>query len=54
MLLNAVCRTPIINSLADVYGYFRFLKVRPWHDWTEFNIHIANLEKKERKRVAIT
>ncbi|KAF9028186.1 hypothetical protein BDZ89DRAFT_1066328 [Hymenopellis radicata] len=38
--------TPIINSLADVYGYFRFLKVRPWHDWTEFNIHIANLEKK--------
>ncbi|KAJ7437384.1 P-loop containing nucleoside triphosphate hydrolase protein [Mycena galericulata] len=26
--------TPIINSLVDVYGYLRFLRVRPWYDWT--------------------
>lgn len=42
-------RTPIINSLADVYGYFRFLGLRPWHDWTEFNNHIGRLEKKNRE-----
>ncbi|TFK39291.1 SNF2 family N-terminal domain-containing protein [Crucibulum laeve] len=38
--------TPIINSLVDVYGYLRFLKVRPWYDFTEFQRHVGNLEKK--------
>jgi SNF2 family DNA or RNA helicase len=40
--------TPIVNSLIDVYGYLRFLKVRPWYDWTEFNSHVGRLEKKQR------
>ncbi|KAJ7660054.1 SNF2 family N-terminal domain-containing protein [Mycena rosella] len=39
--------TPIINSLADVYGYLRFLKIRPWYDWAEFNGHVAKYEKKQ-------
>ncbi|KAH8097049.1 SNF2 family N-terminal domain-containing protein [Cristinia sonorae] len=38
--------TPIINSLSDAYGYIRFLGIRPWYDWTEFNSHIAIKEKK--------
>ncbi|KAK0204021.1 SNF2 family N-terminal domain-containing protein [Desarmillaria ectypa] len=38
--------TPIINSLSDVYGYLRFLRIRPWYDWTEFHGHVNLLEKK--------
>ncbi|KAF8067663.1 SNF2 family N-terminal domain-containing protein [Lyophyllum atratum] len=38
--------TPIINSLVDIYGYVRFLKVRPWYDFKEFQHHIGALEKK--------
>lgn len=38
--------TPIINSIVDVYGYLRFLRIRPWYDWTEFQDHIGRLEKK--------
>ncbi|CCM00776.1 uncharacterized protein FIBRA_02818 [Fibroporia radiculosa] len=38
--------TPIINSLSDAYGLFRYLQTRPWYDWTEFNGHISKLEKK--------
>ncbi|KAK0480890.1 SNF2 family N-terminal domain-containing protein [Armillaria novae-zelandiae] len=38
--------TPIINSLSDVYGYLRFLKIRPWYDWKEFHDHVNLLEKK--------
>ncbi|KAF8632872.1 hypothetical protein AX17_004720 [Amanita inopinata Kibby_2008] len=41
--------TPIINSLADVYGYLRFLRVRPWHDFTEFQNKIGRLEKRNPK-----
>lgn len=40
--------TPIMNSLVDCYGYLRFLKIRPWYDWQEFNVHIARKEKKNR------
>ncbi|KAG5653742.1 hypothetical protein H0H81_010999, partial [Sphagnurus paluster] len=35
--------TPIINSLGDAYGYLRFLKIRPWYDFKEFQGHIATL-----------
>ncbi|KAJ6571813.1 SNF2 family N-terminal domain-containing protein [Mycena capillaripes] len=45
--------TPIVNSLVDVYGYLRFLKVRPWYDWTEFNSHVGRLEKKQ-PQLAVT
>lgn len=46
-------RTPIVNSLSDVYGYIRFLKVRPWYDWSEFHGEIGKLEKKKRKLAII-
>ncbi|PFH46796.1 hypothetical protein AMATHDRAFT_7394 [Amanita thiersii Skay4041] len=50
--LQATCRwcltgTPIINSLADMYGYLRFLKVKPWYDFTVFQEGIGRLEKKQ-------
>ncbi|KAJ7128105.1 SNF2 superfamily protein, partial [Mycena filopes] len=45
--------TPIVNSLVDVYGYIRFLKIRPWYDWAEFNGHVGRLEKK-RPDLAVT
>ncbi|KAJ2912392.1 hypothetical protein MD484_g8028, partial [Candolleomyces efflorescens] len=45
--------TPIINSLIDTYGYIRFLKIRPWYDWQEFNGHIGRNEKKN-PRLAVT
>ncbi|KIJ39030.1 hypothetical protein M422DRAFT_175767 [Sphaerobolus stellatus SS14] len=38
--------TPIINGLSDAYGLFRFVKLRPWWDWDDFNKHIGLLEKK--------
>ncbi|CAL1709072.1 unnamed protein product [Somion occarium] len=39
--------TPIINTLSDAYGLFRFLKIRPWYDWNHFNAKIARNEKKQ-------
>ncbi|KAF9071904.1 SNF2 family N-terminal domain-containing protein [Rhodocollybia butyracea] len=45
--------TPIVNTLLDTYGYLRFLKIRPWYDWQEFNGHIGRLEKKN-PQLAIT
>lgn len=52
--LNATYRwcltgTPIVNSLADVYGLIRFLKIRPWYDWAHFQSKIGILEKKKRE-----
>ncbi|TFK67589.1 hypothetical protein BDN72DRAFT_898843 [Pluteus cervinus] len=38
--------TPIINGLGDMYGYLRFLKIRPWYDFQEFQGHIGRLERK--------
>ena len=43
-------RTPIINALSDVYPYLRFIRVSPWHDFSEFQQHIGKIEKKRRKR----
>ncbi|KAG6884788.1 hypothetical protein C0993_008278 [Termitomyces sp. T159_Od127] len=34
------------GHLIDVYGYLRFLQVRPWYDWEEFQHHIGSLEKR--------
>ncbi|KAF6753723.1 SNF2 family N-terminal domain-containing protein [Ephemerocybe angulata] len=45
--------TPIMNSLTDTYGYIRFLKIRPWYDWSEFNAHIA-LKEKKNPSLAVT
>ncbi|KAJ7054346.1 SNF2 family N-terminal domain-containing protein [Mycena amicta] len=45
--------TPIVNGLLDVYGSLRFLKIRPWYDWSEFNGHIARHEKKQ-PQLAVT
>ncbi|KAG5222773.1 P-loop containing nucleoside triphosphate hydrolase protein [Salix suchowensis] len=36
------------TRLADVYAYLRFIKLRPWYDWSEFHAHISRLEKKNR------
>ncbi|KAJ6486844.1 SNF2 superfamily protein [Mycena sanguinolenta] len=45
--------TPIVNTLADVYAYLRFLKIRPWYDWSEFNTHVGKYEKKQ-PQLAVT
>ncbi|CAA7263247.1 unnamed protein product [Cyclocybe aegerita] len=45
--------TPIVNSLADAFAYLRFLRMRPWYDWTKFQSEIGRLEKK-RPDVAVT
>ncbi|PPR08294.1 hypothetical protein CVT24_002452 [Panaeolus cyanescens] len=44
--------TPVVNSLTDSYGYLRFLRIRPWYEWKEFNDHVARLEKK-RTQLAV-
>ncbi|KZV76703.1 hypothetical protein PENSPDRAFT_646154 [Peniophora sp. CONT] len=48
----ALTGTPIVNSLQDAYGILRFLQVRPWYDWKEFNDRIALLERKNPKLAA--
>ncbi|KAJ7637082.1 SNF2 family N-terminal domain-containing protein [Roridomyces roridus] len=45
--------TPLINGLKDAYGPIRFLRVRPWYDWSDFNSHVARLEKKN-PQLAVT
>ena len=52
-LTRSFSRTPIINSLVDVYGYLRFLKIRPWYDFRRFQHHIGGLEKKNREFVLL-
>ncbi|KAG8907736.1 hypothetical protein FRC01_007593, partial [Tulasnella sp. 417] len=49
--LHATCRwcltgTPLTNGTADAYGLLRFLAIRPWYEWKEFNQHVVLLEKK--------
>ncbi|KAI0047735.1 hypothetical protein FA95DRAFT_1605864 [Auriscalpium vulgare] len=39
--------TPIMNSLTDAYGILRFLRIRPWYDWQQFNVSIAKRERKD-------
>ncbi|KAF9517774.1 hypothetical protein BS47DRAFT_1389493 [Hydnum rufescens UP504] len=38
--------TPITNSLADSYAMFRFLRIRPWNDWTDFREQIYQWERR--------
>ncbi|KAF9003233.1 SNF2 family N-terminal domain-containing protein [Cyathus striatus] len=38
--------TPIINTLMDVYGYLRFLRIEPWCDIHEFRSRVGEQEKK--------
>jgi hypothetical protein len=42
-------RTPIINTLSDAFGLIRFLQLRPWDDWKEFNELIWRYEKRRPK-----
>ncbi|RDX49056.1 hypothetical protein OH76DRAFT_1483538 [Lentinus brumalis] len=42
--------TPITNTLADIYGYLRFGRFRPWNDWTDFNEHIAREQLRDAQR----
>lgn len=39
--------TPITNTLADIYGYLRFGRFRPWNDWDAFNEHIARIQMQD-------
>ncbi|KAF8589119.1 hypothetical protein K439DRAFT_1383733 [Ramaria rubella] len=39
--------TPVTNSLVDCYAFVRFLEIRPWYDWQDFNGHIARLERRQ-------
>ncbi len=32
--------TPIMNTLNDAYPLFRFLGIRPWHDWVIFKVSL--------------
>ncbi|KAK7471064.1 hypothetical protein VKT23_002480 [Stygiomarasmius scandens] len=41
--------TPIINTLNDTYSYLRFIQMRPWYDWSDFQSHIGKYEKKNPK-----
>ncbi|KAI0313327.1 SNF2 family N-terminal domain-containing protein [Amylostereum chailletii] len=43
----ALTGTPIVNGLADAYPILRFLQIRPWYDWKEFNDRIARIERKQ-------
>ncbi|EMD32811.1 hypothetical protein CERSUDRAFT_143402 [Gelatoporia subvermispora B] len=36
--------TPITNTLADIYGFLRFGRFRPWNDWIDFNEYIAKVQ----------
>ncbi|KAM5537320.1 hypothetical protein V8D89_009050 [Ganoderma adspersum] len=36
--------TPITNTLADIYGYLRFGRFRPFNDWSDFNDFIAKVQ----------
>lgn len=49
VLYAAISSTPIVNTLSDAYGLIRFLKFRPWNDWSQFNETIARNEKKRPK-----
>ncbi|KAJ4468754.1 SNF2 superfamily protein [Lentinula aciculospora] len=45
--------TPIINGLSDTYPYIRYLRIRPWYDFSEFHSQVGKLEKKN-PQLAIT
>ncbi|KAG8954984.1 hypothetical protein FRC04_010468 [Tulasnella sp. 424] len=39
--------TPLTNGTADAYGLLRFLQIRPWYEWKEFNQYVVLHEKKD-------
>ena len=39
------CNLPVLNSVrADIYGFLRFGRFRPWNDWNAFNEHVVSAE----------
>ncbi|KAH9921663.1 P-loop containing nucleoside triphosphate hydrolase protein [Fomitopsis serialis] len=36
--------TPVTNSLADLYGFLRFGRFRPWNDWQDFDAYVAKVQ----------
>lgn len=44
--------TPIINTTVDAYGLLRFLRLRPWYEWQEFNGSIGRHEKRNRALIS--
>ncbi|GAA5838317.1 hypothetical protein JCM9279_003197 [Rhodotorula babjevae] len=33
----ALTGTPVTNSLADLFGIFRFLQLKPWYEWKRYS-----------------
>ncbi|GAA5916809.1 hypothetical protein JCM8208_004781 [Rhodotorula glutinis] len=42
----ALTGTPVTNSLADLFPLFRFLQLKPWYDWKDYNQSVVSYEKK--------
>lgn len=38
--------TPITNGLNDLFPIMRFVRVRPWFDWSEWRDSVARYEKR--------
>ncbi|OSD03838.1 hypothetical protein PYCCODRAFT_205289 [Trametes coccinea BRFM310] len=45
--------TPITNTLADIYGYLRFGRFRPFNDWESFNEHVARVQLEDARLAGI-
>ncbi|KAI5477304.1 hypothetical protein MNV49_006525 [Pseudohyphozyma bogoriensis] len=41
--------TPVTNSLGDIFPLLRFLQIKPWFDWKEYQSHVVINEKKNPK-----
>lgn len=40
-----IAGTPILNNLADAFSLVRFLRIRPYYDWTEFRDRVVKHER---------
>ncbi|GAA5838313.1 hypothetical protein JCM9279_003196 [Rhodotorula babjevae] len=43
----ALTGTPVTNSLADLFGIFRFLQLKPWYEWKRYSDSVVSYEKKQ-------
>lgn len=45
--------TPLQNNVEELYPLFKFLRIRPLNDWTEFKTKISDPVKKNRTKGAM-